>query len=340
MKNNQDALTLSSQSIKRYDWVDNLKFIGIFYIYLGHLGQAAGKLYPFVFSFHVPLFFFISGLFFTKTDSLHSLRKIITKSFVKIIVPYFIFSFIYLFYITIHYNLSTEAIYANIYKILQGTRNNLPAGSLWFLPCLFVVIIYYSLINFALKSMALCFSLSFVIYLICVKYNVAHTPKFFFNIDSALYYLAFYAFGASLSKTILSINLPEILTRYKKLSFIILLSSMLYTINVYLHGHSSIYKDIKMEVIRNGALFFGTIILFIPSVFLSCLIKSKAISTLGKSTLLLCGTEQLIKLMTMTLLGVFGIKVSFQTPDAAIIFTLFILSISYFTTVKIYNHLK
>ncbi|EII8191729.1 acyltransferase, partial [Shigella flexneri] len=42
----------------RHDWVDALKFLGIFAIYLGHLGLGAGKLYPFVFSYHVPLFFF------------------------------------------------------------------------------------------------------------------------------------------------------------------------------------------------------------------------------------------------------------------------------------------
>lgn len=340
MKNYPDALTLSSLSIKRYDWVDNLKFIGIFYIYIGHFGQAAGKLYPFVFSFHVPLFFFISGLFFTKIDTLHTLRKTISKSFIKIIVPYFIFSFIYLFYITIHYNLNSDSIYVNIYKILQRTRNNLPAGSLWFLPCLFVVIIYYSLINYILKNRVLCLLLTLVIYLFCVKYNVVNTPTFFFNIDSALYYLAFYSFGASVSKTLLDINLPEILARHKTISFIVFSLSMLYVVNVYLYGHSSLYKDIKIDIVRSLSLFFGTIIIFIPSVFLSCFIKSKAISTLGKSTLTLCGTEQLIKLITITSLGVFGIKISFQTPDTVIIFTLFVLAISYFTTVRVYNHFK
>lgn len=35
----------------RHDWVDSLKFLGIFAIYIGHLGAGAGKLYPFVFSY-------------------------------------------------------------------------------------------------------------------------------------------------------------------------------------------------------------------------------------------------------------------------------------------------
>jgi fucose 4-O-acetylase-like acetyltransferase len=34
---------------QRIAWVDNLKFLGIFAIYLGHFGTAAGFVYPFVF---------------------------------------------------------------------------------------------------------------------------------------------------------------------------------------------------------------------------------------------------------------------------------------------------
>ncbi|HFO9614052.1 TPA: acyltransferase family protein, partial [Escherichia coli] len=47
----------------RLEWIDSLKAVAIFWIYLGHFGDNAKQLYPFVFSFHVPLFFFISGIF-------------------------------------------------------------------------------------------------------------------------------------------------------------------------------------------------------------------------------------------------------------------------------------
>ena len=39
----------------RYEWVDVLRFLGIFAIYLGHFENKAGKLYSFVFSYHVSL---------------------------------------------------------------------------------------------------------------------------------------------------------------------------------------------------------------------------------------------------------------------------------------------
>lgn len=50
-----------AQNNNRIAWVDALKFLGIFAIYVGHFGDSAGKLYLYVFTFHVQLFFFVSG---------------------------------------------------------------------------------------------------------------------------------------------------------------------------------------------------------------------------------------------------------------------------------------
>ena len=46
---------------KRIAWIDVLKCIGIYEIYLGHYTTAAGWAYSFVFSHHVALFFFVAG---------------------------------------------------------------------------------------------------------------------------------------------------------------------------------------------------------------------------------------------------------------------------------------
>ncbi|MCI8815137.1 MAG: acyltransferase family protein, partial [Lachnospiraceae bacterium] len=45
----------------RYEYIDVLKFLGIFAIYLGHITSPSGSVYKFVFLYHVPLFFFVSG---------------------------------------------------------------------------------------------------------------------------------------------------------------------------------------------------------------------------------------------------------------------------------------
>lgn len=38
-------------------WIDSLKAIAIFWIYLGHFGDNGKQLYQLAFSFHIPLFF-------------------------------------------------------------------------------------------------------------------------------------------------------------------------------------------------------------------------------------------------------------------------------------------
>ena len=45
----EKSIKYNKKITQRYDWVDVLKFLGIFAIYLGHCGNIAGKLYPFVY---------------------------------------------------------------------------------------------------------------------------------------------------------------------------------------------------------------------------------------------------------------------------------------------------
>lgn len=69
-------------------WVDALKFIGILAVILGHVASPLGA---FIFSWHMPLFFFIAG-FFLKLES--SFFDFLKQSFKRLMVPYFIFSLI------------------------------------------------------------------------------------------------------------------------------------------------------------------------------------------------------------------------------------------------------
>ena len=46
---------------RRLEYLDVLKFIGILFIYVGHYLSLTGLVYNFVFEFHVPLFFVLSG---------------------------------------------------------------------------------------------------------------------------------------------------------------------------------------------------------------------------------------------------------------------------------------
>ena len=78
---------------ERIEWVDILKFLGIFAIYLGHLGSIPNNIRNFVFNYHVPLFFFISG-FFNKRIEVKEYIFYVKNSFKKYMYPYYFFALI------------------------------------------------------------------------------------------------------------------------------------------------------------------------------------------------------------------------------------------------------
>jgi fucose 4-O-acetylase-like acetyltransferase len=182
---------------QRIEWVDTLKFLGIFAIYLGHLGKSGGNAYLFVFKYHVPLFFVISG-FFNKKVELNNYLEYIKTSFKKYMYPYYLFAIVTCVYLTLRNN---HFSYTYIVNIITGTRNRIWLG-LWFFSCLFIAKIMYNLLLAITKDKRITFIISLSLYYLLdllAKKGIPHiptlTPKWFWNIDSAFFYLSFYALG-------------------------------------------------------------------------------------------------------------------------------------------------
>ncbi|MBB6671718.1 acyltransferase family protein [Cohnella nanjingensis] len=131
---------------RRIDWLDVAKGIGILLVVLGHTGSTSRAATNYVFSFHMPLFFVISGYLFTagKYDfKTYAARK--TKS---LLVPYLVFAVLsYGFWLGAGRKFGADAdldipllqpllgiFYANGHG--HWLIFNTP---LWFLPCLFLV---------------------------------------------------------------------------------------------------------------------------------------------------------------------------------------------------------
>ena len=67
-------------------WVNILKFIGILSVILGHISSP---FWTFIFSWHMPLFFMVSGFFINFE---WSIKEFIIKDFNKLMIPYVIFA--------------------------------------------------------------------------------------------------------------------------------------------------------------------------------------------------------------------------------------------------------
>ncbi|HOO26986.1 MAG TPA: acyltransferase family protein [Lachnospiraceae bacterium] len=130
----------------RLDYFDMAKGIGMILVLLGHLqGDAIFSYSPYIlplctwiFSFHMPLFFIISGMLMNyKHDLQKDMAVLCKKRFRGIMIPYFWFS---LFYISVVFyalffggSIAPETLYVNLWYIFSMYGMNV----LWFLPALF-----------------------------------------------------------------------------------------------------------------------------------------------------------------------------------------------------------
>ena len=145
-----------NENKQRIAWVDVAKFIGIFAIVLGHTLRD-GLLKHYVYSFHVALFFVLSGVVFNATSD-KTFISFLKKRFRAIIIPYFAFSIISL---AIYMALGTfvegildagvarKSFLCELFDVLVIGRSasNRP---LWFLPCLFILsLLAFVVIRFA-----------------------------------------------------------------------------------------------------------------------------------------------------------------------------------------------
>jgi fucose 4-O-acetylase-like acetyltransferase len=128
----------------RLHLIDALKGFGIILVVLAH-HSLPDSLDAYIYSFHMPLFFFISGFLFDFGKYADSTSSFVKKRFRSLIVPYFCFALlIYLFYFLLDKVLpfsffEDSTLYDVIYTILYAPGNSdLINPPLWFLPCLFV----------------------------------------------------------------------------------------------------------------------------------------------------------------------------------------------------------
>ena len=83
----------------RLSYIDQLKGVGILLVVMGHICQGrfmpqSDFLFRFIYSFHMPLFIFLSGIFANKVNVAIANRNLIPylkKKFFQLMIPFFIF---------------------------------------------------------------------------------------------------------------------------------------------------------------------------------------------------------------------------------------------------------
>lgn len=160
-------------NVKQIVLYDKIRFLGILLVVIGHcswleytVNPSVGGYYfnwildanpifmnvyvvigcikKWIYSFHMPLFFFLSGAMFAITSSKRSLSYVLKKKIDRLIIPYFVaglFCLLPIKYICGYYSSDTVILGISAFLQLQGELQHL-----WFLPALFWATIFFVLI--------------------------------------------------------------------------------------------------------------------------------------------------------------------------------------------------
>ena len=275
---------------KRIDYIDLLRGFAIFLIVFYHMigySKNLSNILIYLSSFHVSLFFLISGFTYNLKDI--SFKDYFIKKFKNIMIPFFIFSILflipyYLFDSMTGMSFNTLEITHFIKGIIYGTgvndllKQNTP---LWFLPCLFITEIL-SYFIFKLKDK---YNLNNKFYLLIILFLIIGyiDYRYFFitlpyGINTMFTMMAFFLFGNYLSNSkILALNKKnKIILSIILIIFGVITSSF----NTKISYMTTNYGNYFIFLLSSSASCLGYLLLF--SLFN---IKDKYLLLIGKSTL-------------------------------------------------------
>lgn len=306
---------------ERVKWIDIAKFFGIFAIYLGHFGAQAGNAYNFVFTHHVALFFFISGCV-ENYNMEENIIKYACKKIKTIMIPFWVFAVLSAIVAVIYKNYQWLYVKPLIVEVLRGVvRNTYVAASLWFLTCLFVMQLMFAVIK-KVKYKWLIFVISLGMYLIALRgleHSPLYEPSWYYNVDSALYYMIFYAIGYLIYPYV--VDLFKLDNLKKKILFGITgLLSISYSVGMYF-GVDLLSKISFPETLQLFTPILVTCILIWTYFVIARLIQDvKILAEIGQNTLYLCGSEYIVKVIVPNLLSVFGVATTLVSPVGTYIY--------------------
>lgn len=286
----------------RIQWIDRAKFIGIFLVILGHCSIPV-YLKVWIYSFHMPLFFFISGSL-NKFNFQTSYHDVFRKKTRTLIIPYFFFGIVtYLFWLLVHSKYgSPHDVSTPFYIPLLGLFYSNGFGEwmvfnqpLWFLTCLFSTeILFLSTIKISPNYSRFIIEISICL-LAGFTFSYLHAPRLPWGLNIALVSISFYWLGWFYANR-LSQPFYEKWSKLKLLVMTLLfliLSVVLSFMNGRVDMNGGVFNNpiFYMAAASSGLFFVVLTAIIIPS--------NRVIEFWGRETLIILGFH---------LMGLSGIK--------------------------------
>lgn len=224
-------------SDSRSSWVDYAKCIGVILVVYGHCVRGIIKaglveddsifvyLDSIIYSFHMPLFFFLSGLFFEGSLKRNGSKKFMLSKVDTLVYPYFLWSIFQ----------GGVEIYLSALTNGNKTIDNLlgiwvePIAQFWFLYCLFFSFLFLWAARSISFGRGFLLIVSAILYLSIENYSAPSVIEYF------SYHFVFFVLGVVCYKQALSLK-----TSFSKLLIVVTLFMVL---QVGAHNLGFIYTD-------------------------------------------------------------------------------------------------
>ena len=182
---------------KRIGWIDEVRGYAIILVMLGHT-YCPQNISTWLYTFHVPLFFFISGYLFS-TSKYNCFKDFLISKFKSLILPMLCLGIIVksLKFLVVP---SNNGIYDFLLKLILGPiivlRGSGFDSGLWFIPCLFIseIIFYFILQKYKNNTKRIVVILA-LLSILGFLYMSIISKIFFWSIDASLIAVGFIGLG-------------------------------------------------------------------------------------------------------------------------------------------------
>lgn len=319
-------------SKKRIEWIDVAKGIGTLLVILSHLTQNDQFLRTIIFSFHMPLFFFLSGMVFSNKKPF---KQFLFRKIRTLYIPYVIF-LILDYFISFILSCIQNGFSINMVKdisflffksligwnFMQNIYSNNPP--IWFLCALFFasIVLYFVLkLNKALVILAipLCILLTYFIS-VPLPFGISH-------IIAALPFMIIGYFSKALFNKFNNLCISKIkIKKYSFICLIILTMAFIFVISIVISKYNGFVSMQSLEY-GNTLLFYinaiiGIIVVCGVSIILP---KLRIIKYYGEnSIIILCVHFYLCRKLIPYLFNCFGIESLLYNFGIELLLTVFV----------------
>ncbi len=140
-----------TENRSRIVWIDIMRGFLMFWVIFGHITEEPDQ-YIYIYSFHMPAYFFLTGITFAFNRT-ESTPGFIVKKFFELMVPYFILN-IYAAPLREWLEYLDEVKRQDFSDLMLGilysngdSGYKMASNTLWFIPCLFVATVLFFLIR-------------------------------------------------------------------------------------------------------------------------------------------------------------------------------------------------